>query len=247
MNNDIIERIKYIQRRKEEIDIIDKKINEERIVFEKQVAQERKKFEETLSPLKEYLNRLSKAFDALGKNIVSIRLGDLVEELAYLIDTDVSNIGVEIKSNVKFCGKTSLDTMSELFSNKKMQSYWDVLLIDESRDYPSFCYQMNFKLDLNEEQADGKTFLEHCSNEIMYDSYLNKCFTILCIGKNRDDIILNIPLNSLFNSLCTEKWYPNDLIIKAIVNCLERDNIKEFYKSTSGTRRLVKEAVSSYY
>ena len=166
MNNDIIQCIKLLQERKAEIDAIDRKIDEERTAFEERVAFERKKFEEALNPLKEEVTKLSMNFDTIGQNVVPITLGDLVNELATLSDVDVSNIGIETKSNVEFWGKNSLNKILELFSYKNMQGRWEILLTDKSTSNPSFCYKMSFKLNLNAIQADGKTFLAHCMNEI---------------------------------------------------------------------------------
>lgn len=245
MNNDIIQCIKLLQERKTEIDVIDRKIDEERTAFEEIVALERKKFEESLNPLKEEVTKLSMDFDTIGQNVVPITLGNLVNELAALSGVDVSNIGVEIKSNVEFWGKNSLNKILELFSYKNIQGRWAVVLTDKSTSNPSFCYKMNFKLNLNAIQADGKTFLAHCMNEIRYDSYLDKYYTILCVGRNRDDIILNIPLNSLFKKdhkgICDEKWYPTDLMRQAVINCVEKSQEKETSKKRS--RKLSDETI----
>ena len=245
MNNDIIQCIKLLQERKTEIDVIDRKIDEERTAFEEIVALERKKFEESLNPLKEEVTKLSMDFDTIGQNVVPITLGNLVNELAALSGVDVSNIGVEIKSNVEFWGKNSLNKILELFSYKNIQGRWAVVLTDKSTSNPSFCYKMNFKLNLNAIQADGKTFLAQCMNEIRYDSYLDKYYTILCVGRNRDDIILNIPLNSLFKKdhkgICDEKWYPTDLMRQAVINCVEKSQEKETSKKRS--RKLSDETI----
>lgn len=245
MNNDIIQCIKLLQERKTEIDVIDRKIDEERTAFEEIVALERKKFEESLNPLKEEVTKLSMDFDTIGQNVVPITLGNLVNELAALSGVDVSNIGVEIKSNVEFWGKNSLNKILELFSYKNIQGRWAIVLTDKSTSNPSFCYKMNFKLNLNAIQADGKTFLAHCMNEIRYDSYLDKYYTILCVGRNRDDIILNIPLNSLFKKdhkgICDEKWYPTDLMRQAVINCVEKSQEKETSKKRS--RKLSDETI----
>ena len=234
MNDDIIQCIKLLQERKAEIDVIDRKIDEERTAFEGIVALERKKFEESLNPLKEEVTKLSMDFDTIGQNVVPITLGDLVKELATLSGVDVSNIGIEIKSNVEFWGKNSLNKILELFSYKNIQGRWAVVLTDKSTSNPLFCYKMTFKLNLNAIQADGKTFLAHCMNEIRYDSYLDKYYTILCVGRNRDDIILNIPLNSLFKKdhkgICDEQWYPTDLMMQAVINCVERSQEEEIPK-----------------
>ena len=240
MNNDIIQYIEFLQGKKAEIDVIDGKIDEVRTVFEEKVALERKKLEESLNPFKEELAKLSMDFDSVGQNVALITLGDLVKELATLSGIDVSNVGIEIKSNVEFWGKHSLNEILELFSYKNMQGRWEVLLTDKSTSKPSFCYKMTFKLNLNAMQADGKPFLGHCMNEIRYDSSINKYYTILSVGRNRDDIILNIPLNSLFKKdhkgVYDDKWYPTDLMTQAVINCTERSNNEEVSKDTSKKR-----------
>lgn len=241
MNNDIIQYIKLLQERKAEINAIDKKIIEERTAFEEKVTAKRKEFEESLKPLKDNLTRLSGEFDTIGQNTVPISLGELVNELANLRGISASDIEIEIKSNIEFYGKCSLNRILELFRLKNMQGgRWDVILTDKSTNVPSFCYKMTFKLNFDAIQADGKTFFEHCTNEIRHNFYNDGNYTVLCIRKNRNDIILNIPLNSLlkgdYNGVCDEKWYPADLITQAVINCAERASKEEMPKGISKKR-----------
>lgn len=238
MNNDIIQCIKLLQERKAEINAIDKRIIEERIAFEEKVSAERKEFEESLKPLKENLIKLSEKFDVMGQNTVPISLGELVNELADLKGISASDIEIEIKSNIEFYGKCSLNRILELFRLKNMQgARWDVILTDKSTNIPSFCYKMTFKLNFDAIQADGKTFFEHCTNEIRHNFYNGDNYTVLCIRKNRNDIILNIPLYTLlkgdYNGVCDEKWYPANLMTQAVMNCVEKSYQEETSKKRS--------------
>lgn len=215
MNNDTIECIRFLQERKEEIDIIDKKIDEEMISFEKSIAVKRKEFEETLNSLKKNLLSLSKELDELENSLIQVRLGDLVKELASLKGIDVSNIEIEIEPSVELFETKNINKLIGLFSNKNMEKYWYVLLTDKSQSCPSFSYQLKFKL-----------------NEEVYKSYINDYYAMLHIKKNRDDIILDIPLKCLLSddSIYNKKWYPNDLIVQAISNCYEvsqKDTLKK--------------------
>ena len=242
MNNDITECIKCLQEKKMTIDAIDGKIDEERTAFEKKVAIERMKFEETLTPLKENSIKLSDEFNTLGQNTVSIRLGDLVNELSKLSQVSVSNIEVKIETNISFWGKHNLKKIAEMLDYIKMQSRWDVVLNDKSMDKQSFCYQMFFKLNLDEVQADGKTLLEHCTYEIKSSDYSDKYYTMLHIDRNIDDIILNIPLRDLAigntNAINEGKWYPSDLIMRAVINCVLRTSEEEKFNDGCKKRKL---------
>lgn len=226
MNNDITECIKCLQEKKMAINDINTKINEERTAFEEKIAIERKKFEETLNPLKECSTKLSNEFNTLGQNIVAIRLGDLVNELSKLSQVSVSNIGVKTEINISFCGKHNLREIAEMLDYIKMQSRWNVVFNDKSMDKQSFYYQMFFKLNLDEVQADGKTLLEHCTYEIKSDTFSDKYYTVLHIDRNIDDIILNISLRDLAigntDAINEGKWYPSDLIMQAVINCVSR-------------------------
>lgn len=242
MNTDITECIKYLQEKKMEIDDVDTKINEERRAFEEKVAIERKKFEDTLTPLKESSAKLSDEFNALGLKTVAIRLGDLVNELSELSQVSVSNIRVKIETNISFCGRHNLKKIAEMLDYLRIKGHWNVAINDKSKDKQSFYYDLSFKLNLDEAQADGKSLLHHCTYEIRPSVFSDIDCTILHIDRDIDDIILNIPLSYLaigdIDAINGGKWYPSDLIMQAFINCALRVSEEEKLKDSCKKKRL---------
>lgn len=235
MNNNIKKRIKELQEIKLEMDDINKRLDGDRIIFEERIAVERRNFEERLAnerkcfeqmmnSLRERKINLSEKYTTLSLGTISIRLGDLVKELANLVGIDDKDIGVEVKNDCILDGEYN---KSSILSNKIKKYYWNdywkvILFLNKKQQ--SFCYQMVFKLDLNEIQDDGKTLLEHCTVTVEHVGF-GECYTFININKNIDDLVLNIPISDLIRDSATT-WYPVDLINQAVGNCVERSNIE---------------------
>ena len=111
MNNNIKKRIKELQEIKLEMDDINKRLDGDRIIFEERLAierrnfgerlaNERKCFEQMMDSLRERKINLSEKYTTLSLGTISIRLGDLVKELANLVGIDDKDIGVEVKNDI---------------------------------------------------------------------------------------------------------------------------------------------------
>lgn len=233
MNNNIKKRIKELQEIKLEMDDINKRLDGDRIIFEERIAVERRNFEERIAnerkcfeqmmdSLRERSITLSEKYTVLSLDTISIRLGNLVKELANLVGIDDKDVGVEIKNDCILDGEYN---KSSILSNKIKKYYWNdywkvILFLNKKQQ--SFCYQMVFKLDLNEIQDDGKTLLEHCTVTVEHVGF-GECYTFININKNIDDLVLSMPISDLIRDSATT-WYPVDLINQAVGNCVERSN-----------------------
>ena len=234
MTNNINERIKELQEIKLEMDDINKRLDGDRIIFEERlaserkcfeerIANERKRFEQMMDSLRERSINLSEKYTVLSLDTISIRLGDLVKELANLVGIDDKDIGVEVKNDCILDGEYN---KSSILSNKIKKYYWNdywKVILFLNKKYQSFCYQMVFKLNLNDVQNDGKTLLEHCTVTVEHVGF-GECYTFININKNIDDLVLNIPISDLIRDSATT-WYPVELINQAVGNCVERSNI----------------------
>lgn len=123
----------------------------------------------------------------------------------------------------------------ELFANKNEDSHM--------MNNQPFCFEMLFDLNLDQVQADGKTFLEHCVAEIRYDYFQEAHYTVLVINKNIGDLILNLRLDDLVKEDIRERydrWYPSDLLTQAVINCVERKEKEKQQGPSSIFRRKIK-------
>ena len=248
----IKENIKYLQAKKEELENLKKKIADKRTDFEKSIEEERKKFEESLEPLKESSNRASEEFNLLASNKVCISLEDLITELSSLTGISILDMGIKIETNVGYWGKNNIRKMLELMNlsdqhlsctgNYNKNNFWEITLFADKGTHPrkdkqAFCYEMSFKLNLEELQSDGKSLLEHCSTKVGYDDMQGLHYTRLVIDKNIGSLNCNLSLNNIVQDEITEgyfrRWYPTDLLTQAIINCVERQNEQKHQKSSS--------------
>lgn len=193
--------------------------------------------EEKLKPLKEEYKKLSNILMFLEQSTVSVRLGDLMEELVSLTGIAEPSISINTKTRpiFTFSGKCSKE-VSKLINtmNHGFDIEWMVLLHGKRlvRDPISFTYLIKSTSNLTDIQSDGKTLLEHCTVDIEFDALMKRYYTNLYVGKNIDDLVLNILLSDLVRE-DTVNWYPADVITQAIINCVEKSQEKEVSKKIS--------------
>lgn len=255
MEYDLRERIEELQKCRAEITAIQSRIKNEKEDFWEYVASERKALEETiarerialettlkarkenkkrelaekLKPMDEECTRLHDRVNYLGHNVVSIRLGDLIEELANLLEINLSDIMVNIYCNTIFSEERTIEEIVKSINQRTIKEdndiFWRLMLYSNKEEH-SFCYKMLFKADLNSKQKDGKTLLEHCTI-IPWTVY-----TCLKVNEDYDDLLINIPLSYL--TIDSDSfWYPADVITQAVINCVEKSQEKEASKKRS--------------
>lgn len=193
--------------------------------------------EEKLKPLKEEYKKLSNILMFLEQSTVSVRLGDLMEELVSLtgIAEPSININTKTKPIFTFSGKCSKE-VSKLINtmNHGFDIEWMVLLHGKRlvRDPISFTYLIKSTSNLTDIQSDGKTLLEHCAVDIEFDVLMKRYYTNLYVGNNIDDLVLNTLLSDLVRE-DTANWYPADVITQAVINCVEKSQEKDVFKKRS--------------
>lgn len=244
MNESLKNRIEKLQQKQVEITTIDREREEarekfrekvfmEKMSFEKRMRAEKDEFEHSLSFLESDRVKLSNEIDCLGKDTISVKLGDLIKELSLLEGIDTSEIYTNVKTKpISFLNKHS-ENISESISMicSDYNTDWMLLLTGKPTlcESLSFAYVIKLNSSLNDIQADGKTLLEHCIVDVEYDMVSEKYYIVLNIKKDIDNLILNIPLKYLARS-DTNEWYPADIMIQAVINCVEKSQEKEASK-----------------
>ena len=191
---------------------LERRLAEERKVLETKEEDKKRELEEKLKPMEEEVAKLYETIDSLEKIVASVRLGDLIEELANLTGISTSDIMVNTHSNI---------IIDEVHASEEMYNFWDLILYSSL-----FRYEMTLGADLNSVQADGKMFLEHCTAKLIEGK------TCLNVNINCADLIANIPLSYLTGTPDI-LWYPDDLIRHAVINCVEKNNKEELPKKRS--------------
>lgn len=246
MEKNLSERIKYLQEKKDELELVKVKIEDER-----------RKFETILEGMNEWASKVSEEINSLGETTVPVKLSDLVQEMANLTGVNVLDMGIKITTDVVYWGKNDKKKMLELINSEVIplkckgdsvwKNHWLLELFANKNENmhaeknQSFCFSMLFDLRLDEVQADGKTLFEHCAAEIGYDKILHKHYTFLAIDENIGDLILNLSLKDLARDDSVEKyntWYPSCILSLAVINCVERENSKYDHPKQKKVRQI---------
>lgn len=254
MDYDLEKRIEELRQKKEGIVAINSKEVEDRTIFEEEMIIKDKKYREEMgaemdalerliSTLKLERERLSKEFNTLCGETVPVRLGDLIEELARLRCIDDTYIRVNIKPITSFDGLHYIDEITKLINTV----YYDFTATLEITLACSWCtkdcagitsisrifsYLIRTNSKFTDVQADGKTLLEHCDANVIYNTRTGKHSTDLVVSENIKDLVVNISLGHMIRESDAE-WYPIDLIKQALINCEEKSKEKEATKKRS--------------
>ena len=220
------EKIEFEQYVAKEKRKLERRLAGEREAFEAKQEDKENELNEKIKLMRDEIVKLREKVDSLGKNVASIRLGDLREELASLAGINTTDIKMSTCSAIIIDEAHSTEEMYEMMKDrttKKNGDIWHLILYTNS-----FRYEMKLNADLNSKQADGKTFLEHCVAAPWGPCGKETC---LYVNINPGDLIANIPLSYLGKE--DFSWYPDYLITQAIINCVEKSKEKEIFKKRS--------------
>ena len=243
------ERANFNSRVEQEKRDLEKRHADEKRALEAKIENERREAEERIKLLSEKETEARDKFNSLGQSVVSVRLGELVEELANLSGINHSDILVNMHCGIMFNKEYTIVEMYEkikhmycsIVFNKEytiaeMYEMIKQMATKETNDFWSlslsstmFHYVIGMVLsaaDLDGMQIDGITFLEHCRVKVLGS------MIYLDINEKFDDLIVNIPLSDL---ICMPDvlWHPKDLMKQAIINCVERSQEKDVSKKRS--------------
>lgn len=237
MNGNLMLRIEELQKCRERLANIRADIAKEETDFDEHIKDERRKFEEKIKPMSKEAVKVRNRIYSLEKNVASIRLGDLIDELINLTGIDMSNVMINANAIqlLSLPGNRSEEVSKSLNTTYGNFRFNHGILISGKGTSPGsllFRYLIYLNSILSDVQADGKTLLEHCSVDVEYDTIYKKIFTNLNIKDNIDDLILHIPLSKL-ESYSDQAWYPADLMMQAIINCVKKSQEKEVSKKRS--------------
>ena len=196
-----------------------------------------RKFEEKIKLMSKELTKVRNRIYSLEMTPVSVRLGDLIDELANLTDIDASNVminanAIQLLSLPGNCSEAMSKSLDAMYGNFRFNH--GILISGKGTPSGSllFCYLIHLNSMLSDVQADGKTLLEHCAVDVEHDMVDKNICTSLNIKDNIDDLILRIPLSKLASD-SNAGWYPADLMTQAINNCVVKSQEKEVSKKRS--------------
>ena len=193
-------------------------------------------FKRLIDPLKdEFKSALLESVFFASNEIISVRLGDLIEELSNLAGINVEDMDYDVNiSNICKTEKSSCSEKSReelwteepvhLFLTIQSQKTENFASYDEQTSM-EFYYNHSFYSYLFTLQADGKTLFGHTHTIAYYiGEYPNKKITtqLLIKKEDMDNIICKFNLYSLAASKDLNSFHPRELLLKAILNILNK-------------------------
>lgn len=184
-----------------------------------EIAQKRRDFETSLVPMREKFNDINNKTSQIGNRIVSVRLGDLLDEICWLSQTNVENLEISLCANISLDGVYSATEFLK-YINYPEEYIINFRLSGGNKGVYAFNYVAALSMNFDSIQADGNTLFEHCS-AVTKRRFNDVEYTELVVDKDIENIILNFTYNYL--SLDTNaSWRPADLFTQAVINCEER-------------------------
>lgn len=196
-----------------------------------------KALEETLKPIKqnihekEYeINRINTLLDLNGygeDKIITVKLGDLINELSILSGIDSSEIEASFTTGIYVIGKNPVDKETLLKHNQKLDRRIMSLTLKGGKRHNDnhFIYTyLDTPMNFDEIQADGKSLYDHCEAVWGYvDDIPSKDIeTSLEVYYDIEDIFCRFNLNKIMiEEEYKNSHYPKDLLTNALLNCEE--------------------------
>lgn len=200
----------------------------------KDMTKKGKLYEEAKTRYNEAITRKELLEDEIDNfstsQIFQVRLGDLLEELSHLTNIPIEEIEVDLFFDAWYKADINMNV-------EDMKAHLNVIrpgivfnICSSNGHFEYFGTSKGYeKSELPIIQADGKSLFAHSSFKYANSIYFGKNFVAPVIDKDIEDIILKFNLGYL-EKTDSAIWYPSELFIEAIINCLEKENQKQQQK-----------------
>ena len=207
-------------------------------LLEDQIANLRKSLEKELEPITRQIQSQEDELEDHAKNIqVSIKFGDIVQEISDITGTPVQDINVYGGYSYSFSpldiynkGEVTKEDFLKFDNNDPLHPiYLHLSAVGKAPAHPnctSFEFTHTFKCHLLDIQSDGKTLLEHSNikSKIIESNGSYYEYTSLVPDENLEDILCPFTLKQLIDFKNSLK---NNLLGQAAVNCLDKPKGKQ--------------------
>lgn len=194
-----------------------------------------KALEEKLKPLKQDIHEAECEIESINNlldlngygesEIITVKLGDLINELSILSGIDKSKIKVSFSTGIYIIGKKPVDKDTLLKHNQKLNRRIMSLTLKGGEIYNDnhFIYTyLDTPMNFDEIQADGKSLYDHCEAVWGHidDIEWKDIDTDLEVYYDIENIICHLNLNEIIKKEEYENsYYPKDLLTNALLNC----------------------------
>lgn len=189
--------------------------------------------ENSISTCRNELALKKEELDLLKETKISVRMGDLLEEISILSGISRDDLNVKLETNLLFRGFSKHFDKHSLYNRGILCSIHIEGKNLKTRDVVNYITILPIESGLiqNEDGSLG----EHCT--LKYEISYGERYTRVIFDQNIDDIVFDF---SLMHLVAKENlgWYPANLFTKAVVNCDKKKNID--HKKRSRTNNLFK-------
>ena len=193
--------------------------------------EEYKKLQLEIHAMEEVINGKYQTLNEISKEVVTVRLSDLICELSKLAGMPESCIDVRIGTHIRYYGLFSKEELTRLRANHTQGDVWideNIMVVKlagrkwENETWNKvFSYNAMFlNFDMVDVQADGKTLYDHMGTRKNINSE-GRYYTQFVVDRKIDKVILDIPVRYLTRDE-ESYWYPVDLFTQAVLNCANK-------------------------
>lgn len=247
MNKDIEGYINEYERIQRQIYTYEKQINDLRIlldqrveVLEEQIAYFKRKFEREIEPINDKIDERQQELNRIALNHkIKIRVGDIINEISNITGIDINDI--EISGGRSFVKYPSIESLDGPLTKKDILEYVAthtdpvnvyIHIYSKNQDIPFF-HRLDFDCNLSDVDANGKMLLEHKIKRHpirmkTFEKHGNGKFlgysSIILEDEGLEDIFCSFNLKQIIDF---KNNYENDILSKAVINCLNKQKTQE--------------------
>ena len=247
MNQDIEGYINEYERIQHQIDTYEEQISDLRIlldqrieILEEQIEYFKRKFERKIEPINDQIDECQQELNKFSLNHkTKIRVGDIINEISCITGVDINDI--EISGGRSYVSYPTLESIDKPWTKQHIFEYVAthtdpvnvfISIYSKNRDIP-FHACLDFECNLSDKEANGKMLLKH---KIKRHPIRMKTFekngngkflgysSIILEDEGLEDIFCTFNLKQIIDF---KNNYENDILSKAIINCLNKQKEQE--------------------
>ena len=247
MNQDIEGYINEYERIQHQIDTYEEQISDLRIlldqrieILEEQIEYFKRKFERKIEPINDQIDDCRQELNKFSLNHKTIiRVGDIINEILRITEIDINDI--EVYGGRSYVSYPLIESFDDSWMEKDYLEYVAthtdpvnvfISIYSKNRDIP-FHACLDFECNLSDKEANGKMLLKH---KIKRHPIRMKTFekngngkflgysSIILEDEGLEDIFCTFNLKQIIDF---KNNYGNDILSKAIINCLNKQKEQE--------------------
>ena len=247
MNKDIESYMNEYEKIQHQINSYESQINYLRMLLdqknealEEQIVYFKRKIDSQISLINDKIDANQQELNKLSLNHkTKIRLGDIIDEILSITEIDINDI--EVFGNRSFVYYPSIESFNAPLTRNAFLEYVAThtppvkihIYIFSKNSHVSFSSSLIFEGNLSDRESNGKMLLEHKTKKMpvrihnFEENGNGKILgntPILLDGEGLEDIFCSFNLKQIIDF---KDNYENDILSKAVINCLDKQKVQE--------------------